>query len=266
MNYLQTRGTPEAFAAIERIRRELPDLPWLSWVKVEARENLLRNTWTPPSPVELQELAQRSGAWLVQSGEQLLDVLCESLGRLEMKLQAENPAAPDLWDQVDRTRGHERFRPKDENHLSDYVKRHLQDDLSRIGLVALREVEIRRGEGTGQGERTDVHVIGIVTDSRSGEKRQVRVIIEVKGCWHRELKTAIETQLVGRYLKDNDCQHGLYLVGWYVCPQWAPQDGARGAVPFASIEDARTFLADQARDLSRGDVSVKSAVIDVSLR
>lgn len=183
-----------------------------------------------------------------------------------MKLQGETPAAPDLWDQTDRTRGHERFRPKDENHLSDYVKRHLQDDLMRTGIVALREVEICRGEGAGQGGRTGVHVVGIVTDSRAGEKRQIRVIVEVKGCWHSKLRTAMETQLVGRYLKENDCQHGLYLVGWYVCPQWDPEHSARGNVPFDSIQDTRTFLAEQARSLSRDGMIVKSAVINASLR
>jgi len=266
LRHLQAKGTPDAFAAIERIRRELPALQWLSWVRAEAKENLLRNTWTPPSPAELQELAQGQGTRLVQSGEQLLDVLCESLVRLEMKLQGETPAAPDLWDQTDRTRGHERFRPKDENHLSDYVKRHLQDDLMRTGVVALREVEIRRGEGTGQGERTDVHVVGFVTDSRTGEKRQIRVIVEVKGCWHSELRTAMETQLVGRYLKENDCQYGLYLVGWYVCPQWDSEHSACENVPFGSIEETRRFLADQARDLSRGGMIVQSTVVNASLR
>ena len=220
----------------------------------------------PPSPAELLELVQKPAARLVQSGEQLLEVLCESINRLESKLQGETPAAFALWDQTDRRRGRERFRPKDENHLSDYVKAHLRDDLSGSGIVALREVQIRRGEGGGKGEHTDIHVVGIITDSRTGERRQVRVIVEVKGCWHRELMTAMETQLVGRYLKDNDCQHGLYVVGWHVCLQWDPQDEARRAVPFASIENARTFLAEQARKLSQEGVVVHSVVINAALR
>ncbi len=46
---------------------------------------------------------------------------------------------------------------------------------------------------------------------------QVRVITELKGFWHPEVKTAMETQLRDRYLRENQCGHGLYLVMWFLC-------------------------------------------------
>ena len=40
-----------------------------------------------------------------------------------------------------------------------------------------------------------------------------RVIVEAKGCWNKDLKTAMRDQLRDRYLKENQCSHGLYVVG-----------------------------------------------------
>ena len=66
---------------------------------------------------------------LFQSGEQLLEVLIESLRRLEDTLQGTTPAARDIWDKVPN----DKFHPVDENAYSDYVKRHLE-----------RETQVRR--------------------------------------------------------------------------------------------------------------------------
>jgi hypothetical protein len=46
------------------------------------------------------------------------------------------------------------------------------------------------------------------------------VVIEVKGCWHVQVRSAVEQQLVNDYLRPNGLTHGIYLVGWFVCPQW----------------------------------------------
>ena len=189
-----------------------------------------------------------------------------AIGRLEVKLQGETPAAPDLWDQTDRTRGQEKFRPKDENHLSDWIKRGLEDELKGLGIVVAREVEIRRGEGVGTGEATDIHVTAMVPGLTEGNFDRVRVIIEAKGCWHTKLNTAMQTQLVARYLKDNQCQYGIYLVGWYVCPQWDDSDYRKGRVPRWSLEEARGNFQKQAEHLSKGGLSIQSVVVNATLR
>ncbi|HEU5101871.1 MAG TPA: hypothetical protein VFU22_22775 [Roseiflexaceae bacterium] len=85
-------------------------------------------------------------------------------------------------------------------------------------MVINREVVIRRGTGKGDDQRTDVHV-NAVTRDRLKPYDVITLIIEVKSCWHPEGLTAMETQLIQRYLKDNACRHGLYLVGWYYCRQ-----------------------------------------------
>lgn len=259
---LRERGTPEACQAISRIVRELPELEWLKWTLLEAKKTMRRHTWEPLTPDQLRDLTRIPGSRLVQSGGELLGVLVESFRRLEEKLQGETPATPDIWNEVEPSR----FRPKDENHLSDYIKRHLEQELRQRGIIALREVEIRRGEGTGQGERTDIHISGVIERSEPDYFDKVSVIIEVKGCWHDQLKTAMKSQLVDRYMKDNACGHGLYVVGWFTCAQWDPNDSRLKKTPSWQISKARQFFEQQSRELSNGEVEVASVVLNTALR
>jgi hypothetical protein len=106
------------------------------------------------------------------------------------------------------------YKPKDENSFSDFVAVHLDEDLRQKGIIVNREVRIHRGE------RTDIHVNAVVLIPQEGGYDSVSVIIEVKGCWNLDHDHAMKTQLVDRYLRDNRCQHGLYLVGWFNCEQW----------------------------------------------
>ena len=61
------------------------------------------------------------------------------------------------------------------------------------GVVANREVQPRRGK------RTDVVIEAALPNSREGFDK-LAVVIEVKGCWHSEVRTALKTQLVDDYL------------------------------------------------------------------
>ena len=145
--------------------------------------------------------------------------------------------------------------------MSDYVGRHLKDDLATKSVVVGREVEIRRGEGAHLGERTDIHV-SARTSTPGGELAET--IIEVKGCWNAELNTAMKSQLVDRYLKDNQCQHGLYLVGWFQCSQWDQSDWRHNRS--SGIVGARDYLETQAAELSTGRAKVKAMVLNLALR
>ncbi len=263
MNHLRDRGTFGACRQIERIAAELPELrETLKWTLHHARAEARRRTWLPPEPKQVLALAARPGTRLVRNGDQLLDVLIESLGRLEEKLQGETPMAPALWNQANGS-----YKPKDENWFSDYVKQHLQEDLRGRGVVLNREVQIREGEGEGRGEQTDIHVDAVVPGSNPRVPELVSVIVEAKGCWNSELNTAMEEQLVGRYLKGNNiCHHGLYLVGWFNCEQWDEADWRRGRAPRYGIGEARERFAEQARELSEGGLRVRAFVVNAALR
>ena len=195
LRHLGQRGTLASLGSIKRIAGELPSLPWLASVYLEAEKVMLERTWGPHQPEHLWKLVRDREAHLVEGGDQLLAVVIESLGRYEGKLQGETPASFTLWDK----QAGGRYRPKEEERISNALKLHLVDDLRVRGIVANREVVIR-GSGVKSGERTDIHVDAITRGPRPGAFDQITVVIEVKGCWNREVMEAMQTQLRDRYL------------------------------------------------------------------
>lgn len=262
LQHLKGRGTLQACEAVRRIARELPQLDWLKWTLLEAQAVTRRQTWIPPQSKDVLAIANDQPKRLVQSGEQLLDVLMESLQELEKRLQGETPQAEFLWDQV----GKNIYKPKDENSFSNYVKDHLDRDLRQRGVIANREVEIRRSTGARPGERVDIQIDAISKRPSGEEYDRISVVIEVKGCWHEELTHAMKTQLVDRYLKEARCQYGLYLVGWFNCAQWDDSDRRKQQTPKLSSEDAQTQFDAQATELSRSGITVKAFVMNTGLR
>ena len=257
INLLKQRGTYRACDAIRKLQSELPELEWLKWVLADVQDETRRITWTPSRPDEILKLTDNPELRLVQNGDQLLDVIIESLRRLDMQLQAETPLAPYLWDRD----GKADARPKDENSLSNYVKIHLDKDVKTRGIICNREVQIHRGE------RTDIHVDAIVPASFGNAYDIVSVIIEVKGCWNHDIHESMQGQLIDRYLKDNLCQHGLYLVGWFNCEQWDKKDYRRNQAYSLceNKDDAQARFDAQASNFSQGSLRVKALVLDVSL-
>ena len=75
----------------------------------------------------------------------------------------------------------------------------------------------------------------------------------------------MKTQLVDRYLKNNQCQHGLYLVGWYNCESWEKEDYRKEQAPKISLEDARELFEQQAEELSDENQIIKSFVMNTAL-
>ena len=79
----------------------------------------------------------------------------------------------------------------------------------------------------------------------------------------------METQLVNRYLRDNFYTHGVYVVAWFRCAQWAKADGERdyrsGVVPFPNISEAEEYFSSQATELSKDRIRVQGVVLDMSL-
>jgi hypothetical protein len=247
---------------MDRLAAARPDISWLRWAAVETRAHTLRGTWIPPRPDMILRMGRDRDLRLVESGEQLLDVVITSLRRLEQELQVETPAAPDLWNEVKKGV----FRPKDENELSDYLVRHLRSDIQRRGIVANREVEIRPGEGQARGERTDIHIDAVARGRRPEELAVISVTVETKGCWNRHLRTDMEHQLRDRYLAGTECHHGLYLVGWFICPQWDPDDERNSRTPRMTGEEAQRQFDDQAALLSQPPVRIRALVLNAALR
>lgn len=258
LGYLVRRGSPEGCDEVQRIAAELPHVEWLKWRVREAQEVTRHRTWTPPSIGELRALMRSPVQRLVQSPEQLLDVVMESLTRLEERLQqAEPPAAIDLWNEVRPNV----FSPKNENQFSDYVARHLEWDLADRGVVVNREVVVRRRQ------RTDIRVSVSRVDGTEENSYPITVVIESKGCWNRaELDTAMEEQLCNRYMEEARTRHGIYLVGWFKGDLWNQAERRRSDCPPYDIEEARRRFDQQAEALRGHGKYVRSFVMNTGLR
>jgi len=168
----------------------------------------------------------------------------------QRKLHRETPAVVDLWDGD---------KPKDEEDFSNYVKRHLEEDLRNLGVLAAREAEVSRGS------ETDIYVAAIAHNALSGRHTKINVVVEAKGCWHPQLQGAMKNQLKERYLAQGGC--GLYLVGWFLCEKWRQSNDYRyERTPKWTLEKARTFFGEQAELLSDGNTNLKAYVLDAGLR
>jgi len=262
LDRLKELGTAAACDQIRRFIDEFPQLGWLKYPLLEAEASARTKSWVPLSTQEILRIIGDPQARLVRNGQHLAVVLIESLKRLEAQLQGETPAAIDLWDEIKKTV----FRPKDENRFSDYIKRHLERDVKDRGIIASREVEIRRGTGGSPGERTDIHVDAIASGLTGGGFDTATVVIEVKGSWNPGLLGDMKGQLVDRYLKDNPCRHGLYVVGWFNCAQWDDTDSRRGLPPHFSIDLLKERLNAQAVELSLGGLFIRAEVLNAALR
>jgi hypothetical protein len=271
LNQLRDRGTVRACEEIQRIVNEFPDLSFLKGILTEAKHKTRQNTWRAPEPQDVLKLTRGQHNRLVQNGEQLIEVLIESLKRLQQKLQGGNTQAFTLWDEQASSKT---WQPKDENHFSDYVKDFLDEDLRLHKFIVNREVEFRRGtghRGGGQpGERLDIKV-EVFSPGHDRELTKITAIIEVKGCWNEGLNSAMQDQLLNRYLEESQCRHGLYLIGWYFCPQWdedhyQKKDALRFTRSFSDLSSAQIHFDEQAAALSQDGKYVRAFVMNTALR
>jgi hypothetical protein len=251
---LKCRGTAAACDAMRRIMRELPELQWLKYTLYEAQHITRERTWEPPSPQELLKMISDRESRLVRDGNELLQVVVESLHRLQRELN-QTTAIEGVWDEVPGSV----YRPKREEALSNHVKLFLDRDLRGRGIVANREVQIRRGQ------RTDIHIDAIRCTPDADLCDTIAAIIEVKGCWADDLQSAMATQLVDRYLKETPSRHGIYLVAWFSSPRWDASDVRQQRADRRDADQLRQELEQQAAHLSQGDAAVRFFMLDCAL-
>ncbi len=255
---LAERGTDEAITAIDALASKFPSYG-MTRRKAEARESRLARS-TAPEPSQVILLAQSNDARIVLSDAHLQQALMASLRRIEKRLQESSPpAARELWN----TRG--KPTPKYEEELSTWLKGRLEDDLGVGGRVIGRELEIRPNTtGRGRGESVDIAVFAPVGAEVEGAAT-TSVTIEVKGCWHADVKTAMKSQLADRYLTGTGTTHGIYLVFWFTADDWDPSDSRRRRCT-GDPQKLHDTLSKQARTLTANThATVRSFVIDGSM-
>lgn len=252
MEELKQRGNNEALIAIENIEQKVPQLPWLNYVLYQAKIITRNKKWIPLKSNELLKILENKNKRYIRDENDLVNIISESLNKLEIELQGESLPVKFIWNNKPVT-------PKSEGDLSDFIKLHLQRDLSQI--IVNREVEIRPTAGSVKGENTD-----LLVQTFSNKSDIVSVIIEVKGSWNKNLKTDIAEQLKKRYLKDNQCRYGIYLIGWFLCKSWDKSGDYRfGDNPKMELEEVKQFFVNQAEELTEEGYHLYSCVLDCRL-
>ncbi len=252
------RGTLAAVIAFDRLVRDHPDLVWLRALREQTREAATRASWTAPSPAQILAMAQENTQRWVVSDRALRRVIASVLRSATDKLQGINPQVQLLWTDPPP-------EPRGEQKLSDWIAAFLEYELQGRAIVVGRETQIRASvSGKGRGESIDLKIDAVAGKFTQGPPI-VSVMVEVKGSWNRDLMTAMESQLVERYLTGQITQ-GIYVTGYFAADTWKDSDRKRTAARRHTIAGLTRDLQQQAEDVStRRVVGVESIVLDCSL-
>ena len=214
LEQLVVAATPAALAAVTAVAGALPNDPAVAYRLADAQLNYRAASWQPPEPEQLRALLDDPARRLVTTDPALADVVVESLRRAQARISGETPAVGDLWD---HPRAVDKREPKPENDLSDWLKRHLANDLA--GVVVNREVQITAGfTGVRKRREVDLHVTALAPgNDPAAPPRRLSVIVEDKGCWNAKVDTDMETQLAGTYLPQTGAGAGVYVVFRFDC-------------------------------------------------
>jgi hypothetical protein len=252
--------TVEDLQALDRLAGMVPEEKWIRVVRRRAESNRTAMNYHWLSAKDFSELFMAADRRLVRSDEELLEACLETLKKFQLELRGARPTVRRLWNE-----GKE-FSPKDEAALSDEIAAFFEEHLARKGVLANREVEIRprvgKEKGGGKAQETDILVQA--RDPDTGCRYQV--IVEVKGCWNVGVLTDIKDQLIDRYLAENQCRHGIYVVGWYLCPQWSTGDYRYARSARHDLDGLSKSLRQQAEALGASNgITVRSVMIDARL-
>lgn len=241
---LVARGSLTAIATLERLL-SVQEEPQLRFALHAARVEWAQSERVPPAPSELSLLLQRKDRRLVRSANELLDVVREVLDDVQRDI-VENGHL--LWDFIPqdskgRTSPPAQACPKPEASLSAFLKMQLELRLQLSGKIVNREVQTVKATRLGAGPRVDLLVDAVLREGGG-----IRLVIEVKGAWNKDLKTSLHKQLLGTYLKDYPGSAGLYLVGWYDPAEWTFIDRRRSQAvgPSRSMAKLSALLSKQA--------------------
>lgn len=260
LGILAARSTLTSIKSILRIANNSPPSVriWIKWQYNEAIRScaaLLVPTRTPP---EVIALVRSTKAALVDSADDLVAVVLNSLDRLQAKLRTKATEWRALWNEDGRKKAVDRknasgLSPKNEDALSDVVANWLTEDIGVDGQIVFnREVKIRLLEFT------DIRIDSFT----KGKADRISIIVETKRCTHSQIKVAAKTQLVDRYLIPLGLGQGIYLVGWYR-GKWQPHKSATSWRP-SSLDQARKDLSDWAANASNEKAHIFSFLLDCS--
>ena len=252
ISLIYERKGSELVSLLEMLVRELPEERYLRDHLIRARKDALSDRCPTYEAKDIRAmLDEKRQAFLVNTPEALLRVVLSALEKYNLLLSGKKShRAKLLWNVHKRTKT---ITHKDEEDLSDDMRDFLSVSLG--GLILNREVQLNRGRHGEPGARTDLWV---ETVDGAGENK-LTLCIEVKGSWNRTAKTAIENQLIHKYMGAGGADAGILALGWFDAP--APNNVKN---QWKTMAQAKRDLDSQVKEVrARGNI-VSSKVLDCS--
>jgi len=215
----------------------------------------------PPSPRAVLAVLQDPSRRAVTSAAQLAEVVLAELDEIAADLLRDRGLRSRLWErQRDRTAWSGTSVPVEETDLAEQLKSELKGRV-RGRVAVVREVEIQPRLSRTGADLPDVLAIAITTDTAA-----VELPMEVKGNYHREVVTALRSQLADRYLAGPVGAEGIYVVGYFHGDKWEPTDKDRlRTANKHSIDELRALLEGEARAATENGRTVHVRVLDIPL-
>ena len=258
-------GDQSAIDALQRIAGCLPDddAIWIQWKRNDALTIFRRSSYRPPRVSIVLDLVQRAESRWVADEDDLLELVIESLERLQKNLgQTINSKRAQFWLDQKPKKGGKLWKPKSETEMAESTALWLQGNLaSGKGILVQREIQIQFNK------RTDIEVSAVTTASEG--LRPLQIVIEAKGCWHADIKSAHQDQLVADYLRKSGRTHGVYLIFWTKSsdPSSKFQDKRSTKLKVRTSEAAQAKIEELVHDIdgSNQPEVVAGYVLDVSM-
>ena len=226
-------------AALHRAADELDD-PWLRQEAEKLAVAVREASWAPLAPDEVREMLEHPHRRVITSEAQLAQLLLDGLDAVTRDIRQDANHRAAYW--------HRQFEPKDtfippdEPEFMTRLSWHLSTVISGVSLRS--EVELNHRLADVAGSEADIEAI-----ARDGE-REISVVIEGKGIWHPEVRTAITAQLHDRYLTGAHSYTGIYVVAAYRGEPWLKRDSRRAKANRQDIPELRAYLSDTAKQLT----------------
>ncbi|MBF9073909.1 hypothetical protein [Streptacidiphilus fuscans] len=212
---LITRATHEAANGLLQLSQAYPEAWYLAGAARTAARAAAAAQAAAVPPHELFRLAESARLRRISDQHHLLAVVEEALDRFRRTLHGPNGLVIALWNRDKDKVSQSDWWPCWEEDFSDIVASFLQHDIGGDRVIINREVQVRRPGLPGL--RTDIQ---IEAQARSGSADEpIKVVIECKGCWNDELKTALADQLVAEYLQTPRTA-GVFLTAYFHCDRW----------------------------------------------
>ena len=248
---LQQKRRATSVAVLEHLQCRYPDDWYLRKAVWDTKRLLIETSWEPIDPTSVKRIVEDRRQLLVRDEQELMEAVCVSLRDYQAAIREEGSRVMRLWNEP-------AYTPKPEKPLSREIAAELQRILSSRGVDAALESKIR------DTQFADIYVSAVTSGPN---RRMLSLIIEVKGCWNDDLKTALETQLAARYLKENHSRLGIYLVVWFMCDKWdGLSDSRKRKTPHENLSSVRASLEEQARRVNEANqCGIRVFILDATV-